>query len=1077
MKDYPRIKRLSTLGIVHHQNFDYEFSPFRTDFVGEGGAGKSMISDLLQLICVGTKAFHSPTKGTGPRKPYTMVLRTEGKGTDMGYAFINIEKAQNQYLVIGIYLESTGTSNMFIIQDGNNFDTDTQLIPFSKLLGVEDFQKNNIIFPINELKEHIQNNLNLTCVSWERTSNYHKILFNNNILPIDLSLNNKTLDNYAKIIQAFSRESLDVSKSHSLQSFLFGDDKEQEISKKFDDTVEELQEDTRQFENNLEEIEALTIKQNQLSNLLDLKKTKENMHKLYLKSSYNFYTNQISTSSNKLQTLLNDYYYSLKSFPSLKENVYEKISWTKTELEKIETKWEEAFKFKNELDDKVSKRKKFFSWMQDFNCSQEELIEKFNKYHKSKDTINKIKELERVLKSKNIFITFKSNEYKEKSIVNQIEKQLEKLETDLDLKNKLKALNNIDDKNSLAHWALQSSNKLNLNQEAIIRKYQNEGVKIETPFDPSKRYIPTPEVLLNNIVIYKMEDKAFWLNLNGVIEFFSTDFTPIFNTEDKNQIKEYFEKETTSILNDIVSLENEIKEKTILKNVFENLENPDEYLKAWNVQTALEEQLETHEMYEVNQEEFFKYSDLYTQSSIEEEFEQSRAVFSKLNMYRSNLTTLKDNLTREFENFFEFKTNQVIENIKNRYGLPSEEEFDKEHFLSSIKDVEDYYIEFTKIYHQEKLKYGATEDIIKLDKGITELTSKKNEIYTQNIDILNDISEFSEELNTQTIEELKENYDLANNAYNQEYNLIVRQYLKNNLNRFESTGDFQSLCEEILPPEIVNDVNILEKEVIEKIGKYLKDINLKNKRLNSRKLQKLAVIIEEVANEVSDQKNNIREIHNFLNSEETKITGGHKVSLDYYDENSFSPNWMNEFTENINKDFELGINESLFESEKGISNDLEKYPLLKDKLLQAFYRSGGSKSSRPAIKDLLNPKSYYSLRFSIKTSQGKNNDGSTSQTYAAISLLCIAKLNLLNKQSKGRPIEAIRFMAIDEAEGLGSNFDMLYKIASANDYQILSLSINPNKIDAQKQNIYLLHNSLEDEKINYDPIPIFGSPN
>jgi hypothetical protein len=65
-------------------------------------------------------------------------------------------------------------------------------------------------------------------------------------------------------------------------------------------------------------------------------------------------------------------------------------------------------------------------------------------------------------------------------------------------------------------------------------------------------------------------------------------------------------------------------------------------------------------------------------------------------------------------------------------------------------------------------------------------------------------------------------------------------------------------------------------------------------------------------------------------------------------------------------------------------------------------------------------------------------------------------------------------MAIDEAEGLGSNFDMLYEIALANDYQILSLSINPNKIDAERQNIYLLHNSLEDEKVNYDPIPIFG---
>lgn len=1077
MKDYPRIKRLSTLGIVHHQNFDYEFSPFRTDFVGEGGAGKSMIADLLQLICVGTKAFHSPTKSTRPRKPHTMVLRTEGKGTDMGYAFINIEKAENQYLAIGIYLESSGTSNMFIIQDGNNFDTDTQLVPFSKLLGVEDFQKNNTIYPINELKEHIQNNLNLTCESWERTANYHKILFKNNILPIDLSLNGKTLDNYAKIIQAFSRESLDVSKSHSLQSFLFGDDKERELIKKFYDTVEELQEDTRQFENNLEEIEALNIKQTQLGNLLNLKMTKENTHILFLKSSYNYYTNQISINSNKLQTLLNDYYYSLKSFPSLKENVYEKITWTKTQLEKIEPKWEEAFKVKNELEDKVSKRKKFFSWMQAFNCSQEELIEKFNKYHKSKDTINKIKELEGILKSKNILAAFKSNEYKERNIVNQIDKQLEKLETDLELKNKLKALNNIDDKHSLAHWALQSPSKLNLNQEAIIRKYQNEGIKIETPVDPSKRYIPTPEVLLNNIVVYKSEDKAFWLNLNGVIEFFSTDFTPIFNTQDKNEIKEYFEKETTSILNDIANLEKELKEKTILKNVFENLENSDEYLKAWNTQTDLEEQLETHEMYEVSQEDFFEYSSLYIQNSIEEDFKQSRAVYSELNTNRSNLITLKDNLTRESENLFDVKTNQDIENIKNKHGFSFEENFDKEHFSSPIIDAEDYYKEFTKIYLQEKLKYEATEDIIQLDKEITELTSKKNEIYTQNINVFNNISESSEELNTQTIEELKENYDSASKDYNQEYNIIVRLYLKNNLNRFENTGDFLALCEEILPPEILNDITILEKEVIEKIGKYLKDINLKNKRLNSRKLQKLAVIIEEVSNEVSEQKNNIREIHNFLNSEETKITGGHKVSLDYYDENSFSPNWMNEFTENINKDFELGINDSLFESEKVISNDLEKYPLLKDKLLQAFYRSGGSQSLKPTIKDLLNPKSYYSLRFSIKTNQGKKNDGSTSQTYAAISLLCIAKLSLLNKQSKNKFVESIRFMAIDEAEGLGSNFDMLYKIAHANDYQILSLSINPNKIDAEKQNIYLLHNSLEDEKINYDPIPIFGSTN
>ena len=150
MKNYPIIRRLSTLGIVHHQGFDYDFNPFRTDFVGEGGAGKSMISDILQLICVGVSAFHSPTKSTGMREPKTMVLRTNGKGTDMAYAFINVEIEKNKFIVIGIYIESSGTSNMFIIQEGNNFDDDTQLIPFDNVIGYANFIKDEEILRSNK---------------------------------------------------------------------------------------------------------------------------------------------------------------------------------------------------------------------------------------------------------------------------------------------------------------------------------------------------------------------------------------------------------------------------------------------------------------------------------------------------------------------------------------------------------------------------------------------------------------------------------------------------------------------------------------------------------------------------------------------------------------------------------------------------------------------------------------------------------------------------------------------------------------------------------------------------------------
>ena len=93
-------------------------------------------------------------------------------------------------------------------------------------------------------------------------------------------------------------------------------------------------------------------------------------------------------------------------------------------------------------------------------------------------------------------------------------------------------------------------------------------------------------------------------------------------------------------------------------------------------------------MYEVSQEDFFEYSGLYTQNSIEENYKESKGIYSELNINRSNLTTLKDNLTRDYENFFMLKTNQEIENIKNNHGFAFEENFDKKHLFSFILNAE-----------------------------------------------------------------------------------------------------------------------------------------------------------------------------------------------------------------------------------------------------------------------------------------------------------------------------------------------------------------------------------------------------
>ena len=304
---------------------------------------------------------------------------------------------------------------------------------------------------------------------------------------------------------------------------------------------------------------------------------------------------------------------------------------------------------------------------------------------------------------------------------------------------------------------------------------------------------------------------------------------------------------------------------------------------------------------------------------------------------------------------------------------------------------------------------------------------------------------------------------------------MIKEFLKEKANRYLETDDFRQICSEILPPEIFSEKDLEDDEIIPRIKKLLNDINIKNKQLNIRKLQKLTSIVDKVRNEVSEQIYYSRKIRDFIDADDKTITGGHRAKLSINFENSYPKEWMEDFIDKIREDIRVSSENNLFNDLQGVSNELEKYTSLEEKMQEAFYRCGGSRNLKPKIIELLNPKSYYGLNFTIKSLHGKTNPGSTSQTYAAIALLCIARLSLINRVAKDKVRDGIRFMPIDEAAGLGSNFDMLYDIAKANDYQIISLSIQPYKVDMLNQYIYLLHNNLEEsDKVNYEPVPIFG---
>lgn len=1078
MKRYPRIKRLSTLGIVHHQSFDYDFNPFRTDFVGEGGSGKSMVADILQLIFVGSAAFHSPTESSEPRKPKTMVLRTAGKGTDMGYAFVNIEIKKDAFLVVGIYLESTGSSQSFVIQKGDKFEPEDELIPLNKTLGFSDFLQQDSILPLDDLKNHIFDSKGYVCESWTRLGRFHKLLFENLIIPVDLSTNQESLKSYAKIIQAFSRESLDIKKSDRIQDFLFGSDKEKELYQEFTKAIDELSGDIKQFESNKEEIERLTYKQTELQELLHLKKERDKSKEHYLSIKYYFLNQQLGLLKNQIIEKLDALHISqnnLKGFKLLAETTTKKLELKTADLD---TEFEKALKEKTLWETKNDDLKKFFSWMQSFEKTGKQLSEHYNNYHKNKQDIERIGHLKSLMKQKSIYAFFGKDDKLNKNTLLNISNFITELESSLEAKRKLKVLNNLEDSSSLAYWALNLSRKLNLNEESVIHKYQNDNVTTKEPkVTVDARYIPDPTSLIENLPIAKEDEGGFWLNLSGVWEYITFIKEPIFDTGNSYKIKEYFTGQKNSLEKGIKVLESELKNWQSLKELLNNLENPTEYLLSWESKNE-NSVFEKHELFDESPESIKKYLKLLDEDEqIDEGLKKSTSAYKKIDAKRTKHNALISGLETNAKTISVPEVNDDAKQIIKKYDYKENKVDSFKTIKAKIKKSQDFYQSFISALQEETKNTIAIDDLKSIDKQIEKFNTDLENLLKDNpgLFIDSDTKRAVKTVTSETLENEDVKYTDCQKQYGIKYDLIVKEFLKQKENRYLGTDDFRQICTEILPPEIFSEEDLEDDEIIPRIKKLLEDINIKNKRLNIRKLQKLTSIIDKVNNEVSEQIYYSKKIRDFIDTDDKTITGGHRAKLSISYEGSYPRAWMEKFIEEIRKDIKVSSDSNLFESLQGISNELEKYTSLEEKMQEAFYRCGGSRNLKPKVWELLNPKSYYGLNFAIQSLHGKRNPGSTSQTYAAIALLCISRLSLINRDAKDKIRDGIRFMPIDEAAGLGSNFDMLYDIAKANDYQIISLSILPNKVDIKNQYIYLLHNNLEEpDKVNYEPVPIFG---
>jgi hypothetical protein len=329
------------------------------------------------------------------------------------------------------------------------------------------------------------------------------------------------------------------------------------------------------------------------------------------------------------------------------------------------------------------------------------------------------------------------------------------------------------------------------------------------------------------------------------------------------------------------------------------------------------------------------------------------------------------------------------------------------------------------------------------------------------------------EYSKEKLDAAQKEMDDCQRKYTRTYGEVIANtdMVQNDRSRLEQTEDFKTLARHVLPA-VFQKIDFKEAEVWQKITEYMDDILHKNAEINKNKLVKVRALMQELHTEIGRQTNILREVGNMLNRREAEISGGLYASLKNEQDSRIGVEWIAQFLDDM-----PAINEGLWDNsiQAYLSDREQRLQVSIDELIIGEYRRYTDHPlPRITIDELLSPFSYYKPNYKIRTASGITNSGSTGQTYTAMALLCIAKLSMMKKDQKLKS-EGLRFMSIDEAVGIGSNLEMLEKIAKEYGYQIFSLSIPLNYVNEGKQHIYRLFKAIGEEFINKHPVAIFSN--
>ncbi|OQX22121.1 MAG: hypothetical protein BWK75_01550 [Candidatus Altiarchaeales archaeon A3] len=1083
MNNYPKIYSISTVGVRQHGNADFLLHPIRTDFTGDNGLGKSIIADLMQLIFIPLRDEWKPgTEGIKKEDRRIETIPLEREWIRHSYSFLNIEIRKNKFIVIGVFIPRNSRSPVrpFIIQKSDDFENRKNLVPFDKPLTFSDFLADNQqILDLKELERNLFQKYQIHFKDFfqqTQIEDYFDLLFRNQIIPIQLTIKSN-LKSFAKILQSFSRgKTLDINKSSSMQNFLFEDN--EEIKFNFDKERENLAGYIKEYNDHDREINLIDKKQKRLEELRLFHTSYESAKIEYLKNNALFNSNKYlvanktfddnqrkhTEASKKYTDAKKDYdKKTLELFKSLLEQkeICNEIR-SQLDLQKAETGKENIEKLKKERDNNrdLIKELEKLKPLVDLYKTVEELQTKVSQQEKEHEEFKKLN----LLKAIKLLAEFEKSKWKENYKEAYTDYISEKASINLQLEGLTALLELYEGNNpdSLFNWALNQKKALTLAEETVLMNFKSIFIK-QIDASEGTKYTLTPKLLLSS---FEEKPNGVWLKLGDIREFIPFISKQIF--DNAQTLEKAIEKNKQEVKKEIEELQNDITAIDELHNQLQNIGySNQEFVEIYKRRKEIDKfklnNLLTSENLAFIKNNFRIFGDI-------ENIKSKNEILDKhITDTISQTATIQQKIKTNNEIIVEVNADWVDVKKDNPDPIELSDLGLKILSFDSLEEKQTDYKNAIKILKSDKGSFSKTRETQKgiMDSAEGDKVRLKNEMDSAEKDYETARTKLHNEtdlkfdsllplqhLTNEFIEQLKTDFETKEKDYT---------------NGFIGVAEaFEDTKQEKMHPEIyLQDgkpnygfqtlVNILcGKLGLEGLIPELNRLNEKQKEFGDLQLKILINVFEQVEKQYNEYHTTIIRLNDFFNN--NKVSRIYKFKIEFTPRSDIGIDWIEKMKDEA-RVYKYGS--TLF------SPKFEGTPetLIND-IAKKFYRSI---DCNPI--DLLNPKFYFNLSVRMENEEGKTNTGSGGQAYMALSLLCIGRLSIVQKQ---QDMPGVRFIIIEELSNIDdTNFNIFPQIANEFGYQLLTMT--PKPFGSYTNEEWYLHMLVEgtDPDLNYTAMSFF----